>query len=1244
MAERIELPQAPNGDPEKQLNTLYSYLYQMAETLNQNLDEIGGGALNDSEIKVMRNILEEGEEEDAVRMAMNEAETLKSLIIKTASWVQNKLEQYRMKLLGEYVAEGTFGKYVRHTGLDVDITPTGIQQNYTFEEVIQGLRTYEINSKNYIKSGLLYTDQTTHLPIYGVAVGKDIVTFSQDGTELYNDQNKVAMFTADELSFWQGGYKATSYKANQIDFYAGGDKIISITPESFSFLYDGAALLYNTANKVVAAGDVELEEGNKLRLDDAGDLLANGEPVITQLQTDVDGRIQKTSRCQTVQDIIDEAIDQFATGDNVFIKKTTRYQTAQDIVDAAEDYVDDELVNYSTHTQTSTAISDYVTNNAYGIVSGITITASGIDISGSQYVHIKSGTTPSTNAVTLDDSGLALQASAGISMAAGGDFTILTSNNQNAVLMDENGIGIYSGAGISMAAGGSFAVLSNNNSNVLLMNQNGITLDGAGISLVSGNTSKISMSTHGITIRSNAKLEISSESSIVIDDNLSGYALQLYKRGIVVYSSGEIEMQAGSGIKILDTSLNNAMVMDKNGIVIHSGASIKMTSGNTNAMLMNDAGISIYSGAGITLAYRGTNANVTRVSLSDTGIIVYSGADIAIRGGSVSIYSGNNSVMAMDSSGIAIYSGGSIAMMSGSTNMMTLDDSGISMQSGANIDIYGGNIRMISGNTNAMVMSNSGIAVYSGADITVNGGSITMVSNNANTMVMDNAGITVYSGANIAVQGGSISIVSGGSNRMVMNSSGIEVYSGANLNIYGGKVAIVSGGTDAMVMNANGITVHSGTAITVDGGSIDLITSTPTSTSTMVKMDNTGIIIYAGATISLKNGNDNRVTLNYQGIGIYSGANISIANAGGTNVIQLDSSGIGIYTGAALNIAGGSINLKSGNSSIIEMNSNGIMVYSAGNITFGSQSTLYINSGAGIKIWNNGGTGNAVYMDRTGIGIYSGASIAIHSSGSLSIESGGTFSVLNSGNTTSAIVMNSSGIGIYSGAGIEIHSGGNITIDSGGTFSLTSSGLNISSSSGYVQAGAWEINNTGLFYYDTDSTDGHVYKFAISNWSAANKHAFTYTDMTSNVSVGIMMVYNSAANKIEISRTANSGQIVLHVYDVHANIFTGGDVYYDNLNQNSSRDIKYDIKPIEQAGERLDELQPVSFKYYNDEKRRTHLGLIYEDTIGIMPEICTVVERDGTKAISYIELVPILLKEIQELRSRVKALEEKEEG
>lgn len=297
MAERIELPPTPQGDEKAQLRQMWTYLYQLCEAINGNLDAIGGNDLTDQERLSMQQILNnEGVSTDQNGIP-SDYETLKSLIIKTAEFVQTKLTEYRLNLVGETVAEGKFGRYVRQTGLDVEVNPEGITQNYSFQEVVQGLKHYEINAKNYIKTGQLRTEDS--IPVYGVAIGKDIVTFSEDGTETYNDGNKVAELTADELSFWQNSTKIASYKGTSITFYCdtksvvldtdglkiydgstllakftgngteiyqGGNLSAKFTGSKVSFYYSGTEVFYIENGKIYSANDMELDSSKKMKI------------------------------------------------------------------------------------------------------------------------------------------------------------------------------------------------------------------------------------------------------------------------------------------------------------------------------------------------------------------------------------------------------------------------------------------------------------------------------------------------------------------------------------------------------------------------------------------------------------------------------------------------------------------------------------------------------------------------------------------------------------------------------------------------------------------------------------------------------------------------------------------------------------------------------------------------------------------------------------------------------------------
>ena len=101
------------------------------------------------------------------------------------------------------------------------------------------------------------------------------------------------------------------------------------------------------------------------------------------------------------------------------------------------------------------------------------------------------------------------------------------------------------------------------------------------------------------------------------------------------------------------------------------------------------------------------------------------------------------------------------------------------------------------------------------------------------------------------------------------------------------------------------------------------------------------------------------------------------------------------------------------------------------------------------------------------------------------------------------------------------------------------------------------------------------------------------------------------------------------------------DLYYTTPHSGSSKYIKHNIKQISSYGDVLDKLQPVSYIYNEDKKERIRFGLIHEDTIDILPEICygNKDSKPEEKSINYMDIIPLLLKEIQDLRKRVKSLE-----
>lgn len=88
---------------------------------------------------------------------------------------------------------------------------------------------------------------------------------------------------------------------------------------------------------------------------------------------------------------IEQEVSRAMTAENAKLDKTSTYQTADSIVNAAKSYVNGILQSEAQIQTIATGITAYVTNHAYGLVSGVEILAAGVEISGGKYIKVKTG-------------------------------------------------------------------------------------------------------------------------------------------------------------------------------------------------------------------------------------------------------------------------------------------------------------------------------------------------------------------------------------------------------------------------------------------------------------------------------------------------------------------------------------------------------------------------------------------------------------------------------------------------------------------------------------------------------------------------------------------------------------------------------------------------------------------------------------------------------------------------------------
>ncbi len=215
------MPASPAGSLRQQVMQQYAYLFQMAQQLNLALEQLeqaesgtvraagassGGAAAGGTKLVA----------------ADRQYQKLRSMIVKTADQVRHTREELTARLQEEYVAVSDFGSYVASLSAYLEANPEAVTQYYSFfsdlkadvEAVDAAFRHYKVDTEGYIRTGIVSYDGA--VPVYGVAVGQDLVCREVDGEQVVEQNNFRAVFTATRLSFWQDATEVAYVSNNRL--------------------------------------------------------------------------------------------------------------------------------------------------------------------------------------------------------------------------------------------------------------------------------------------------------------------------------------------------------------------------------------------------------------------------------------------------------------------------------------------------------------------------------------------------------------------------------------------------------------------------------------------------------------------------------------------------------------------------------------------------------------------------------------------------------------------------------------------------------------------------------------------------------------------------------------------------------------------------------------------------------------------------------------------------------------------
>lgn len=524
----------------------------------------------------------------------------------------------------------------------------------------------------------------------------------------------------------------------------------------------------------------------------------------------------------------------------------------------------------------------------------------------------------------------------------------------------------------------------------------------------------------------------------------------------------------------------------------------------------------------------------------------------------------------------------------------------------------------------------------------------------------------------------------------------ILVFCDGNNNVFTG-IAAPSVGTLTVSGGGTGATTFTAGFVKSPGGTSNLTTASTVALASDVSgtlpvaNGGTGVTSFTSGAVILGNGSGNLGTVTASTNGYVltwdSGTSSWKAAAPATGVSSFSAGTTGLSPSIATTGAvtlGGTLNVATGGT--------GVSTFSAGFVKSGGGTTALTTSSSvalgsevsGTLPVTNGGTGAATFTAgfvKSGGGttaLTTASSIALGSevSGTLPATNGGTgqttYAVgdLLYASTTTALskladvatgnALISGGVGVapsYGKIGLATHVSGTLPTANGGTnlTSFTSGGAVYATSTSALTTGTLPVasggtgsttasgarTNLGLGSMATQNTSAYGPLAGVNTWTDVNTFQSdvtingTATCVSWNMASTTSIYYNSASHYVGIA--------IENVFPF--NFYTTGNATASGTWQSlSDARLKENVTSLPSVLDKVSLLNPVKFSMKSDSLTEANrFGLIAQELEQVFPTVVndTGTDKDGVtnvKAVSYTELIPVLVKAIQELKAEVDAL------
>jgi hypothetical protein len=196
-------------------------------------------------------------------------------------------------------------------------------------------------------------------------------------------------------------------------------------------------------------------------------------------------------------------------------------------------------------------------------------------------------------------------------------------------------------------------------------------------------------------------------------------------------------------------------------------------------------------------------------------------------------------------------------------------------------------------------------------------------------------------------------------------------------------------------------------------------------------------------------------------------------------------------------------------------------------------------------------------------------------------------------------------------------------------------GFGVFPNSGIPQVSCVGAGNSSQKSFTVYSSTDSSYKFYADysgNGYFANK-LYVGTTSGTNAATALRNVGSASGKFWQSGPDTNNNYIVYNQAGTGAYLLDGATSWAGN----SDERLKTDLKPIENAAEKVDTLRAVTGRFKTDEESISRSFLIAQDVQKVLPE-AVVNSPEGMLGITYTDVIPLLVAAIKELKAEIDVL------